>query len=367
MSDLALYEQIECYLAKQMDERERSTFELMRKSDAEMDMQIVEHMQFLHALNEQSEQVLLRNKFNHFHAQLDVEAIRDEVEEKPSGIVRLWRAHHSKISVAASVAILAVLSTLFYTGYFGNQNHQTTYSALRRDIQKIKQSQNALIRNVKGDNSTVKVDEGEQFGGTGFALSGNGYIVTNYHVINGADSISVQNAAGTVYKARAIYVDPSVDIAVLQITDTAFRNLEPVPYTFKKSNSELGEDVYTIGYPRDEIVLGKGYLSSATGYNGDTIAYQVSIPVNPGNSGGPLMDSKGNVIGLINGKQTQVDGAAFAIKSNYLLKAIQAIPSDSLSNKLELNTRNHLSGISRAEQIKKMQNYIYMVRVYNKN
>lgn len=367
MNELALYEKIERYLAGQMDEQERNAFEAMRKSDAEIDMQVVEHMQFLQALNQQSEQVLLRQKMNHFHAKLDVEALRDAVEEKPSGIVRLWRAHHSKISVAASVAILAVISTLFYTGHFNNQNHQTTYSALRRDIQKIKQSQNALIRNVKSDNGVAKAEDGEQFGGTGFALSGNGYIVTNYHVINGADSISVQNATGTAYKAKAIYVDPSVDIAVLQITDTAFKKLEPIPYTFKRTNSDLGEDVYTIGYPRDEIVFGKGYLSSATGYNGDTIAYQVSIPVNPGNSGGPLMDSKGNVIGLINGKQTQVDGAAFAIKTNYLLKAIEAIPSDSLNNKLELNTRNHLSGISRAEQIKKMQNYIFMVRVYNKD
>jgi len=113
------------------------------------------------------------------------------------------------------------------------------------------------------------------------------------------------------------------------------------------------------------VVFGLGALTSATGYQGDTTEYQVSIPVNPGNSGGPLLDDKGNVIGIINAKQTQVAGAAFAVKSAYLLKAIQNIPSDSLSKSLTLNTKNTLAGLSRTQQLKKLKNYVFMVKVYN--
>ena len=77
------------------------------------------------------------------------------------------------------------------------------------------------------------------------------------------------------------------------------------------------------------------------------------------------MDSKGNVIGIVSGKQTQADGAAFAVKSNFLLKAINNIPEDSLEQKIVINKRNTLAGLNRAQQIKKLQDYIFIVKVYN--
>ena len=123
--------------------------------------------------------------------------------------------------------------------------------------------------------------------------------------------------------------------------------------------------MFTVGYPRETIVLGAGYLAADSGFNGDSTAYQISIPVDFGNSGGPLVDNKGNIIGIVNAKQTNVQGAAFAVKSGYLLKAIQNIPADSLKKPLNLNTRNVLGGLSRMQQFKKMQNYVFMIRVYN--
>ena len=86
--------------------------------------------------------------------------------------------------------------------------------------------------------------------------------------------------------------------------------------------------------------------------------------MNPGNSGGPLLDNRGNVIGIINGKQALLDGAAFAIKSSFILKSIEAIPQDSLDEKLVVNKRNTLAGLSRKDQFKKLEPYIYMVKVY---
>jgi len=149
------------------------------------------------------------------------------------------------------------------------------------------------------------------------------------------------------------------------IRDDNFKAAKNLPYTFKSTASDLGEDIYTIGFPRDEAVYGQGYLSSATGYAGDTIAYQISIPVNPGNSGGPVLDNRGNVIGIISGKQTGIDGAAFAIKTKMLIDAINDIPADSLQGKIILNSRkNNLAGLARTEQIKHLRDYIYMVKVY---
>lgn len=367
MSDIRLLAIMERYINGEMTEDESLRFEILRKENTQADRLFAEHQLFTHRLKEMGERLAFEKRLNAIHDEIDVHALKDELTEKPIWLVSLWRHHHSKISVAASVAIFSIIGTLFLSGYFNNSKQNSTYSALRREMASIKRSQTALIRDVKSSASTVvdaqEMDPGH-FGGTGFALSSNGYIATNYHVINGADSVYVQNSEGNSFRTKTIYVNPTYDIAILQITDSTFQTLMALPYGFKKGNSDLGEDVYTIGYPKDEAVYGKGYLSSSTGYNGDTIAYQISIPVNPGNSGGPLLDSKGNIIGIISGKQTLADGAAFAIKSNYLVKVVKDIPLDSLNNKLKLDTKNNMSNLSRTQQIKKLQNYIYMVKVY---
>ena len=213
-----------------------------------------------------------------------------------------------------------------------------------------------------------KSNEGNKarFGGTGFAISGNGYIATAYHVVKGADSIYVQNGKGS-FKVQAIYTDPVNDVAVLKISDANFDNLPSLPYSIKKGMSGIGESVFTLGFPKDDIVLGDGYVSSKNGINGDTLAYQVAIPVNPGNSGGPLLDNNGNIVGIINGKENKTDGATFAVKSRYIMEALNAIPQDSLSKRVGYGKKSLLKGLKREKQVEKMQDYVFMIKVYNNN
>src|SRR6185437_2633307 len=186
--------------------------------------------------------------------------------------------------------------------------------------------------------------------------------LTDYHIIKDADSVHVQSVDGKSYRAKLIYAEPGTDIAVLQITDPAFKSFGAIPYAFKKSETDIGVNVFTVGYQRAAMVLGPGFLTASTGVKGDTMQYQVSTPVDFGNSGGPLLDSRGNVIGIINAKETHIEGAAFAVKSPYLLKAIQDIP-DSLKGTLNMNSKNALAGLSRVQQIKKLQPYVFMVKV----
>lgn len=364
MSDNQLLELIERYLDGEMSQEERVSFEKLRKENADVESRLVEHRLFLNTIKQYSERLDLEKRLNAIHDEIDVHALKEEATVRPSWIIQLWRNHHSKISVAASVAIFAMLLTMFFTGYFNKSDYN--YTALRRQMESTKRSAdnlnhstNQLINDLR---SGQKIVNPGKYGGTGFAVSSNGYIVTNYHVISGADSVYVQNVNGDSYKTKPVFVDPQYDVAILKITDTTFKSLGPLPYGFKKSKSDLGENVFTYGYPTDYPVFGEGSLSSQMGFNGDSLAYRVSIPVNPGNSGGPLFDSKGNVIGIISGKQALVEGAAFAIKSNYLYKAIQ---SDTLANKITLSSKNVLANLSRPQQIKKLQNYVFMVKVYN--
>ena len=234
---------------------------------------------------------------------------------------------------------------------------------MRRDVMRIKSSQNNLIRDINSTKA-IKVNPG-RYGGTGFALSSNGYICTNFHVINGADSVYVQNSKGETFKARAIWSDPQNDIAILKISDVNFSNLPVLPYSLKTNAVGLGELVFTLGFPKDDAVLGEGYVSSKSGFGGDTtLAYQVAISVNPGNSGGPLLDNAGNIVGVVSGRESQSDGAAFAIKSKYIVDGLRAIPQDSLLNKIGGVRKNQLQGLKRTRQIEKLQDYVFMVRVY---
>ncbi|QHS56718.1 trypsin-like peptidase domain-containing protein [Mucilaginibacter sp. 14171R-50] len=365
MKDNQLLEMIESYLSGEMPEGERAQFEALRKKDATIDAKITEYKHFTGLLKQYNDRLSMQARLDEIHEEIDVHTLKDDLMAHPSWVVQMWRNHHSKISVAASVAIFAVLLILYATGDLSNKDPR--FQQLSREVKLVKDQQRQLGQ--QQDNIIKSTKTGPsisaRFRGTGFALTGNGYIVTNYHVINGGDSVYVQNAAGESYHTKVVYTDPAYDVAILQINDTLFKNIGPVPYTFKKSKSDLGEVVYTLGYPGDDIKFGPGALTASTGFRGDTTEYEVFIPVNPGNSGGPLLDDKGNIIGVINGKQTQTTGAAFAVKSNYLLKAIQNIPADSLSKSLTLNTKNTLAGLSRTQQIKKLRNYVFMVKVYN--
>lgn len=363
-SEFELAKKIEAYLYKEMSEEDMREFEMERSTNAALDQKVVEHLEFLKSVKTYGEVKALKSAMNVIHEEIDEKAIRNEVEETKSKIVALWDKYKRSLAVAASVAIVTTLVTLFSTGQFKSAKSDYTYRALKRDMETIKKSHNALVRNVNSK-TTHTNSAPSQFGGTGFALSSNGYVVTNYHVVQGADSVYIQNHKGESFKTQTIYVDPIYDIAVLYIDDPDFVPMGNLPYTFRKTVADLGEDVYTIGYPRDEVVLGKGYLSARTGFGGDSIQYQVSIPVNPGNSGGPLLDNKGNVIGIISGKQNQTDGAAFAIKSDYVLKAVESIEQDSVKNKIIINKKNSLASLNRTQQIKKLQDYIFMVKVYN--
>lgn len=361
--DLELESIIEDYLNGKLTSEEEAAFIQLRKNDPSVDHKVVTHKFFLESMNRYAEVLSLREQMDAAHASIDVEQLSQQYRPHPSYIVNLWRKNKSAISVAASFLLLTVLS-IYSIQHSTKQNG--TYELMKKKMATIENSQNRLIRNINSTKARQENVNPGRFGGTGFALSSNGYLYTNYHVIEGADSVYVQDSKGQSYKVKVVYSDPQFDQAILKIEDTTFTTLPALPYKFKKDGVGMGESVFTLGYPKDDAVLGEGYVSSKTGYNGDTTAYQVSLPVNPGNSGGPLLDGSGNVIGAITAKQNQADGAAFAIKSAYIMEALNAIPQDSLGARITSSGKKSvLKGMSKTKQIEKIQDYVFMIKVYN--
>lgn len=351
---------IEDYLNGKLTEAEAAAFEQLRLNDPTVDHKVVTHKVFLDSLKDYASNLDLKNKMDHVHDQIDVDALSKKLGPHPSFIVNMWRKNKSAIAVAASFILLTVV-----TVYSIQQTTEQTgsYKQMSAELSKLKSSTNNLIRDVKSSHSKAPVKP-VKFGGTGFAISSNGYILTSYHVIEKSDTVYVQNNKGDQYKVDITYKDPINDIAILKIIDKKF-SLGSLPYSLKKGKVGLGESVYTLGYPKDEVVLGIGYLSSQSGFNGDTLAYQLSLDVNPGNSGGPLLDNSGNVIGIINAKESYTDGATFAVKAKFLQEALSSIPQDSIVGRISSVRKSRLSKLEPSKQVSKIQEYVFMIKGYN--
>ncbi|MCU0429262.1 MAG: serine protease [Cytophagaceae bacterium] len=271
---------------------------------------------------------------------------------------KLFKFNPSGIAAAAAVALIISISGVLYLSVkdFGKED-RAFYKELKRDIDQIKQSQKVLWKEVYQKNGQ------EKNSGTGFAVSSSGHIITSYHLIKDAESIMVYNQEIKSRKAKLLAFDPIGDIALLSIEDTSFTGFGTLPYKMASTPRLLGEKLFTLGYPKEDIVYNEGYISSVTGYNNDSVSYQVSIPVNPGNSGGPLLDAQGNLIGMINGKHKEAEGTAFAVKAGYIRQFYVEKLNDSLQHVLKKTKSNQVL-YSRPEQLQRLRKFVVEVRVY---
>jgi serine protease Do len=352
---------IEDYLNGKLTEAEAKAFEELRLNDPSIDHRVVTHKVFLESLQDYAAISELKHKMDHAHTQIDVGTLSRKLGPHPSFVVNIWRKNKAALGVAASFIVLTMAML-----YSIQQNTQQMGSVelMRSELGKINITQSNLIRKINSTANAPKKERPANYGGTGFALTANGYVLTNLHVIKDAESITVVDNNGNSYKARVIRTDSQYDLAILKIADDNFTPLSNLPYRLKQNGVAMGDEVYTLGFPKDDAVFNQGYVSSKTGYNGDSTQYQVSIPVNPGNSGGPLLDQHGNIIGVISGRQSQVDGATFAVKAKYIQETLNTIPNDSLGKKQVFNKRNSMQNLSKSKIIQKFDDYVFMIKVY---
>lgn len=211
-----------------------------------------------------------------------------------------------------------------------------------------------------------ETNEPTQWSGTGFALTNN-HIVTNFHVVEEAKSISVQGINGNFnnkYSATVIATDKVNDLAILKINGANISN-SSIPYSVKTTTSEVGEDIFVLGYPLtstmgDEIKLTTGVISSKSGFQGDVSLYQISAPIQPGNSDGPLFDAKGNIIGIVSAKHRGAENVGYAIKASYLRNLMESTISTNILPEMNRISAQNLSG-----KVKAVKDFVYYILCSN--
>lgn len=370
--NLILIEAVERYMTGEMTPDERLHFENLRKSNAEIDQMVVEHTMFLQKMNRFNEWQKFHTSLNEIHTHLaETGKINSERLKGKAKVVYLYNRYKRVAGIAAAIAGITTLMVSAIISSVTPKAPASQIDYLSKELKSIKNKtivQDREINNLKTQGTVApRIPEIPYTkGGTGFIIDANGYLVTNNHVIEGAQNVAVQKAGGKEFFATVVYHDAASDIAILKITDKSFSPLAAVPYSFSNKQADLAESIYTMGYPRDEIVYGQGYLSSRTGYNGDTLSCQIDIPANRGNSGSPVINSNGEVIAIVNGRQKDAQGFAFAIQSRNIFNALSKLKgesADSTTKNIKLNSRSSLKGLNRIQQVKKVQDYVYMVKV----
>lgn len=222
------------------------------------------------------------------------------------------------------------------------------------------------IGRIEPDKNKPSTTNSYTASGSGIIITANGIIATNHHVIKGASVIDVQmtrNGKVKTYKSIVLVDDKTNDLALLKIEDASFKNFLSIPYALKASICDVGTSVFAMGYPMsnylgDEVKITDGLISSKTGYQGDIVTYQISVPIQHGNSGGPLFDKQGNLVGITNAGVPQADNVGYAIKASYLRNLIDVSPIP-----INIPSDNKISNLSFTEKIKVLSDYIVHIKV----
>lgn len=286
----------------------------------------------------------------------------------------LWKPGDTKI-------ILSHIENNLYDAEFYNLNHQKLNSMATIRDNRVLEFAAPYKGNVM-QFSFIKIfpSKGEKAGsdsstsaqckvtGSGVLIYDN-IIITNHHVIASAEKVeAIINVDGIpeTYKARVLCSDKTNDLAIVCIKDENFKGIGNPPFRILSNTVDVGTSVFAMGFPfssflGDEVKITDGIISSKTGFDGDVVTYQISAPIQPGNSGGPLFDKEGNLVGITNAgiDKSVADNIGYAIKSPYVLNIMDSAPIS-----IPLPKGSLLPNDNFPELIKILKSYVVYLKVY---
>ena len=372
MEDTLLIDAVERFANGEMSVQEKTYFEDLRKNNPELDQAVVEYLFFMNEIQKRSKAKNFKNALHEVESKLLIEGfITKGSTAGKAKVLQLWGKYKRTIAVAASIAglvsifIASVVSSVSNNG--SDTNLKPLVEKLNSQESKTRQLEtklNKLEAGTTASKTPVKPRLDARFRATGFLIgASNNYIVTTAHVVSQVqNNLIIENNKGDQFTATPVYVNKEMDIAIIKVTDSNFKKLPVLPYNIKKSSADLGETVFMLGFPKAEVVYGEGYISAHSGYNMDSLFCQLSTAANEGNSGSPVINRSGDLVGVINSMEKNADGVVFASKANNITKAIAEAKKITGNEDINFKGSNALRGLDRVSQVKKLQDYVFMVK-----
>jgi S1-C subfamily serine protease len=243
----------------------------------------------------------------------------------PSAAPAAYGSHASRLSVADTSGVAGPIAQLAVQIPIAEHVGETPY---REQIEPTEAR--ALARGLANSFSGASI-------GTAWPIS-KGYVVTNNHVIAGSADVVLMSSSGEKTRAWPVLRDELTDIALLEVEDPAAL---PPALPLAGSRAGLGASVFTLGFPRIDVLgatpkLSNGVISGTTGLRDDPTGYQTTVAIQPGNSGGPLFNMRGEVVGVVksmlglrdvsSGNVYAIQNASCALKIESLKELSQFVP-----------------------------------------
>jgi len=228
----------------------------------------------------------------------------------------------------------------FYPDVVLNQLFKNSDVAIKQDAKPDSQKKYDWL-NKYNDNDIIPAGSG-----TGFFINREGTLLTNYHVIQGCTSVALYHT-GIKYPSSILASDRTNDIAILNSSKKSNQY-----FKVNKDGPDLLEEIFVAGYPlglkvSNSLKVSGGRVSSLAGYGDNYANFQIDAAMNPGNSGGPIINKKGNVVGIAVAQLTDAQGFNFGIKSSTVSSFVN-------SNKIYFSSPNMTEMSSR--ELSKLMN-----------
>jgi S1-C subfamily serine protease len=241
----------------------------------------------------------------------------------------LTQAANEKVKEALGTREPIVKQIIYYVYRYQNSHHSPA------EISALVYKQ--CLNGGYGSRDTGSAVKGAS-AGTGWPV-GAGYVVTNHHVIANGSNITLIRHDGTRLKGQVVAEDTKNDLALIRVDDV--RDLPPALPVADRDGA-IGEEVFTIGFPHPDVMGSKpklttGHISATTGIKDDPRTYQISVPLQAGNSGGPLVNMHGEVVGVVTAKLSAIK--MFRATGDLPQNVNYAVKIDFLSDLLAQNQR----------------------------
>jgi serine protease Do len=294
-----------------------------------------------------------------------LQAIHSETQKAKAPILR--PRFYLPLIAAAVIAVLVII----VPRQFGSMSEDTASA----DYQELSTAEESKandystefepLEDIGADSATICLTKLDQVlaykkdnpKGTCFLISNQGYFITAKHLVYKKKYVKIQQ--GDLDKAfftEVIYRDSLLDFAILKCSDANASDLKTPPYKLSKKAPGLGDDVFTLGYTKADIVFTKGSVSSANGYRSDSMTYEVSMPANKGNSGAPLYSNNGYLVGFVIANHSKKQAVTYVVKPSYIQSRIDNL-QDSISIDMHKNYLKKYSKMS--DRVKKFSPFVF--------